>query len=172
VVRPALIRLANAFADSVILSIPRGTESVCVDLELGTFPIRANYLEIGSRRPLGAGAGSLALLAWMPDSEIEAVMPSVVERLDRYPRLNQRVLERHIERSRERGYALMIDLVVDRMGGIAVPILGADRRPVAAISIAALTERILSREEALAEALLREAAGCGLPGHLAHEARE
>ena len=58
IVRPALIRLASAFHDSTILSIPRGAESVCVDLELGSFPIRANYLEIGSRRPLGAGAGN------------------------------------------------------------------------------------------------------------------
>jgi DNA-binding IclR family transcriptional regulator len=149
IVRPALIRLTSAFHDSTILSIPRGAESVCVDLELGTFPIRANYLEVGSRRPLGAGAGSLALLAWMPDAEIEAMMPVILERL-----------ERHIEESRRRGYALMVDLVVDRMGGIAVPILGSDGRPVAAISIAALTERIFSREAQLAEALLREAQAC------------
>ena len=160
IVRPALIRLASTFHDSTILSIPRGAESVCVDLELGSFPIRANYLEIGSRRPLGAGAGSLALLAWMPDTEIEAVMPVLVEKLQRYPRIDQRVLERHIVESRSRGYALMVDLVVDRMGGIAVPILGSDGRPVAAISIAALTERIFSREEQLAEALLREAQSC------------
>lgn len=160
IVRPALIRLTGAFLDSTILSIPRGAESVCVDLELGTFPIRANYLEIGSRRPLGAGAGSLALLAWMPDAEIEAIMPAIVDKLQRYPRIDRQVLERHIEESRRRGYALMVDLVVDRMGGIAVPILGSDRRPVAAISIAALTERIFSREAELAEALQREAQAC------------
>ena len=96
----------------------------------------------------------------MPDTEIEAVMPVLVEKLQRYPRIDQRVLERHIVESRSRGYALMVDLVVDRMGGIAVPILGSDGRPVAAISIAALTERIFSREAQLAEALLREAQAC------------
>lgn len=160
IARPSLIRLASAFEDSVILSIPRGPESVCVDVELGSFPIRANYLEIGSRRPLGAGAGSLALLAWMPDAEIEAIMPSVADRLARYPRLSTRVLEAHIVESRRRGYAVMLDYVVDRMGGIAMPILGKDRRPVAAISLAALTERITTREQALAEALAREVAAC------------
>jgi len=41
-----------------------------------------------------------------------------------------------------------------------VPVLGNDGRPVAAISIAALTERITSREEALAAALKREVAEC------------
>ena len=154
--RPSLIRLCNAFEDSVILSIPRGPESVCVDVELGRFPIHATYLEIGSRRPLGAGAGSLALLAWLPDIEIAALMPTLVGRLARYPGLTQAVLEEHIESSRRRGYAVMLDLIVDRMGGIAMPILGQDRRPVAAISIAALTERITSRENALRDALARE----------------
>ena len=164
IVRPALIRLASAFLDSTILSIPRGAESVCVDLELGSFPIRANYVEIGSRRPLGDGAGSLALLAWMPDAEIDAIMPISLAKLARYPKINRRVLERHVEDSRRRGYAVMVDLVVDRMGGIGVPILGSDRRPVAAISIAALTERILSREAELAEALQREAQACSSNG--------
>jgi hypothetical protein len=46
------------------------------------------------------------------------------------------------------------------MGGIAMPVLGLDGRPVAAIAIAALTERITSREEALAAALKREVAEC------------
>jgi hypothetical protein len=41
-----------------------------------------------------------------------------------------------------------------------MPILGADGRPVAAIAIAALTERITSREEALAAALKREVVEC------------
>ncbi len=168
IARPSLIRLVSAFEDSAILSIARGAESVCIDVEPGSFPIRANYLEVGSRRPLGAGAGSLALLSWLPDSEIEALTPSLKIQLRRYPGLTGRVLAQHIAASRRRGYALMLDLVVDRMGGIAMPILGVDGRPVAAISIAALTERIVSREKILAEALRREVAACealGRPGH-------
>ncbi|MCM5570335.1 IclR family transcriptional regulator [Burkholderiaceae bacterium FT117] len=171
IARPSLIRLANAFQDSTILSIARGAESVCVDVELGSFPIRATYLEVGSRRPLGAGAGSLALLAWMPDPEIEALMPSILAGLGRYPRITQKALERHVAQSRKRGYAVMLDLVVDKMGGIAMPILGGDGRPVAAISIAALTERIVSREAALAEALRREVAACEAIGALGAAAR-
>jgi len=168
IVRPSLLRLANAFEDSAILSIPSGAESICVALEEGRFPIRANYLEAGNRRPLGVGTGSLALLAWMGDREIEAVMPLVAARLDRYPRITTRLLERHILVSRNKGYAVLLDVVVERMGGIAMPILGTDGRPVAAISIAALC--ITSREEALAAALKREVSECeacwnGAPGN-------
>ena len=156
----SLLRLAHAFEDTAMLSVPSGAEAICVALQEGTYPIRANYLEVGSRRPLGVGAGSLALLAWMPDREIEALLPVVAGRLERYPRITRRVIEDHIEESRKRGYATILDLIVERMGGIAMPILGADGRPVAAIALAALTERITSREEALAAAIKREVAEC------------
>lgn len=159
-VRPSLIRLAAAYDDTAILSVPSGWESICVDLQLGNYPIRANYLDVGSRRPLGVGAGSLALLAWMPDAEIEAVLALVARRLERYPRITPRLLEKHIVQSRKQGYALLLDVVVDRMGGIAMPIRTAEGAPIGAISIAALSERIRSREETLAAALKREIAAC------------
>jgi DNA-binding IclR family transcriptional regulator len=129
-------------------------------VQQGSFAIRANYLEVGSRRPLGVGAGSLALLAWLPDDEVEALMPFIADRLANYPLLNPSVLRRAIDDARRRGYAMLLDVVVPRMGGIAVPILSEDGRPSAAISIAALSERISGREIAIAEALQREASAC------------
>ena len=159
-VRPSLVRLVRAFEDTAILSLPRGAESVCLDVEPGTFAIRANYLEVGSRRPLGVGAGSLALLAWLPDDEIASLMPLIAERLGPYPRLTVAHIEQAIARARRTGHAVLLDLVVDRMGGIAMPILGEDGRPLAAISIAALSDRIVSREDALASALRHEVAQC------------
>ncbi len=160
VVRPSLLRLAGEFEDTAILSVPSGVESLCVDLELGSFPIRANYLEVGSRRPLGVGAGSLALLAWSPEPEREAAMPQVEARLGRHPRISRSLLEAHMSQARLQGYAVLLDVVVDRMGGIAVPLMGPDGRPVGAISIAALSDRISSREAALAQSLKREATLC------------
>jgi DNA-binding IclR family transcriptional regulator len=159
-VRPSLLRLTGHFEDSVILSIPSGIESLCVDVEEGRFPIRANYLSVGSRRPLGVGAGSLALLAWMPEAERQAALAVIAPQLKRYPRITPKLLETHALEARERGYAVLLDVVVERMGGIAAPILGADGRPVAAISIAALNDRITSREVELAKALKRECATC------------
>lgn len=160
IARPSLIRLANQFGDVAILSIASGIESICIDVEFGTFPIRANYLEVGVRRPLGVGSGSLALLAWMSDAEIEAIMPLLAARLERYPRLDRAWIERQIEQARRDGYAVVLDMVVDRMGGIGVPILGQDKHPIASLSIAALSDRIEARREALALALKREALAC------------
>lgn len=158
VVRPALIRLAQSCEDSVILSVPSGQESVCIEMRPGTFPIRANYLNVGSRRPLGVGAGSLALLAALPDAEMEATLAAIIPTLRRYPHFSAAMLRREVAATRARGYALLLNVVVERMGGIAVALHDPDGYPIGAISIAALSDRISEREETLALALRREAA--------------
>src|SRR5690606_13649161 len=60
---PSLARLAEETCDTVHLSIRRGDASVCVARRIGSYPIRTLTLEAGDARPLGLGAGSLALLA-------------------------------------------------------------------------------------------------------------
>lgn len=163
--RPALVRLAALSGDTVLLSTRHGLESVCIDREFGSFPIRANYLELGSRRPLGAGAGSLALLAWLPDDEVEAVLNLLAPAFKkRYPLISREVLKTEIGLARSRGYAMLLDRVVDQMGGIGVPILGGDGKPVAAISIAALSLRLTSRLAMLAPALKKAGAELSAQG--------
>ena len=134
-----------------------------VEVHRGSCAIRGNDLGVGGRRRLGGGAGSLALLAWLPDEEIDALMPFIADRLVNYPLLSPALLRRSIEDARRRGYVMLVDVVVPRMGGIAVPILSEDGRPSAAISIAALSERIIRRPEAPPPAPLRAAAACPHP---------
>ena len=155
--RPSLVRLADLSEDSALLSVRSGTESVCVDRQIGTFPIRANYLDVGSRRPLGVGAGALAILAWMPDREIEAVLGVIGPHLAAYPRMSVPLIRELIAESRERGCVVLLDRVVDRMAAIGVPILSDAGAVIGALSIAALTERISERSDLLREALIREA---------------
>jgi DNA-binding IclR family transcriptional regulator len=152
--RPALVRLAALTGDTVILSTRHGLESVCIDREYGSFPIRANYLDFGSRRPLGAGAGSLALLSWLPQDEAQTVVKLIAPILKKnYPLITTKLLNTKIEESKKNGYALLLDVVIDQMGGIGVPIFGPDGKPQAALSIAALTRRITSRLDVLVPAL-------------------
>ncbi|MGY2049774.1 IclR family transcriptional regulator [Methylobacterium sp. JK268] len=155
--RPSLVRLAEMSGDTVLLSVRSGVEAVCIEREVGSYPIRANYLDIGSRRPLGVGAGAMAILAWLPDREVEAILGIVVQRLGPYPRLSPSEIWDTVRASRERGYTVLLDRVIDTMGAIGVPVRDAAGRPVAALSIAALTTRVREREALLAEALRREA---------------
>src|SRR5688572_33204474 len=60
VCHPALTRIAEATGDTVFLTHRSGLDSVCLDRREGTFPNKTFTLEIGMRRPLGVGTGSLA----------------------------------------------------------------------------------------------------------------
>jgi DNA-binding IclR family transcriptional regulator len=155
--RPSLVRMAAVSEDSVLLSVRSGSESVCVDREVGSFPIRANYLDIGSRRPLGVGAGAMALLAWQSDAEIEALLPIIEARLAQFPKVSRKWIEDEISKSRSRGYTLLLNVLVDRMGAVGVPVIGPEGKPIAALAIAALSDRITSRLDMMVEMLKREA---------------
>jgi DNA-binding IclR family transcriptional regulator len=153
---PSLVRLAEKFEDTALLSVLSGVETVCVDVQLGSYPIQANYQQQGSRRTLGVGAGGVALLAAMNDAEREAALSQIPPRLAHFPALNAHALQERIKAAQRDGYATLIDAVVPNIGGAAVAV--KDRgRPVAAVSITALSDRITLREKELAAALKHEA---------------
>lgn len=156
--RASLMRLAGEFEDTAILSVLSGVETVCVDVQVGNYPIQANFQQLGSRRTLGVGSGGIVLLASMNDSEREAALSQIPPRLGRYPRISAEVLDERIKAAQRDGYAALVDAVVPHMGGAAVAVMDRNGQPVAALSIAALSERITSREKELAAALKREAA--------------
>lgn len=155
--RPSLVRLAVMSEDTVLLSVRQGFEAVCIDRETGSFPIRAAYLDVGARRPLGVGAGAMAVFAWLPDDELEVLLKQVAARLAAYPDFTVDNIRREVAESRSRGYTIVLNRIVDRMGAIGVPIIGLDGRPFAALSIAALSDRLIARENELVSVLQREA---------------
>lgn len=155
--RASLVRLAALSGDTVLLSVRQGFESVCIDRETGAFPIRAAYLDVGSRRPLGVGAGATAVCAWYPDDELEELLKPVVSRLSAYPGFTMKSIRDDIRTARSRGYAVVLNRIVDKMGAFAVPVIGLDGRPFAALSIAALSDRLTAREDELVAALQLEA---------------
>ncbi len=155
--RASLVRLAALSGDTVLLSVRQGFESVCIDRETGAFPIRAAYLDVGSRRPLGVGAGALAVCAWLPDEELEELLKPVESRLSAYADFTIESIRSDVRAARARGYAAVLNRIVDGMGAFAVPIIGLDGRPFAALSIAALTDRLAEREDELVAAMRHEA---------------
>src|SRR5690606_4011255 len=79
--RAPLRALAETVGDTVYLTVRSGLEGVCEDRYEGPSPVRVITLEIGSRRPLGQGAGGLAILSFLPDGERDQVIDAVVKRV-------------------------------------------------------------------------------------------
>lgn len=156
-VRPCLLRLAEMTGDTLLMSVRSHAEAICVERVTGNYPIRANFLDIGSRRPLGVGGGSMALLAWLPEAEREAILEITNARLEAYPNLSIDMLRDHISAANEKGYVAMYDIVIEKMGAIGYPVRDLHGTVVASISVVALSERIAAREQEIVDALSREA---------------
>lgn len=155
--RDSLVRLAEMSGDAACLSISCGSHAVCIAREEGRYPLRANYLHIGRRLPLGVGSGALAILGWLPDEEIAHIMARNRQALERFPRVNAERILREIRAARQRGYVLASNVVCEGTGGIAVPILDQHNRPIAALSSTALSTRLVARQDMLASLLRNEA---------------
>ena len=149
----ALARLAAQSGDTAVLSIRSGNEAVCIDRQTGDFPIQSNYLYPGTRRPLGVGAGAQALLAALPVGEADRLLDTLADKLPAFPRLGLADLIEQVRGARARGYAVVVDGIVEGMGGIAAAIRSPEGEPLGAFSILALSERIATRTDLLAEHL-------------------
>lgn len=139
---PVLERLAAKTGDAVFASVREGGAAVCVARAVGAFPIKTLTLDVGDRRPLGVGAGSLALISFIPNKEAEEAIFRNNRWLQDFEKFGVDDLRPLIERTRRAGYALNEGRIVAGMNGIAVPVLGADGNAVAALSIAAIRDRM------------------------------
>jgi DNA-binding IclR family transcriptional regulator len=154
----SLLRLSEKSADTALLSVRSGVEALYLARAVGSHPLQPNYLQIGSRRPLGVGAGSLALLAWLPEAEIDAILEIIVPRLVKSsPRITAKFLRERMALARRHGHTVLIDAAYAGMGGVGVPVRDDTGMVVAALSIGASSDRIRRRETDLAEMLKKEA---------------
>ena len=160
--KPFLLRLAEETEDTLYASVREGIAAVCVAREIGTFPIRTLSLEVGHRRPLGVGSGSLALIAFLPDHEVSELIERNASWLARYAGHSRKDMLSKVADTRQRGFSFVEGKIVPGMNAIGVPVFGPDRRPIAALSLAAIADRVSgSRINQLARSLSREAAVLG-----------
>jgi len=138
---PVLRQLAHTTQDTCFLSVRSHDEAICIDRQTGSFPIKILTLDISHRRPLGLGAGSLALLAFLPRDEIEQILTHhATARTAHLPAME--TLRADIAMTREKGYAINPGRIIADMIGVGVPVLGRDARVLAALSVAAIRSRL------------------------------
>lgn len=160
---PALERISQRTHDTIYLVMRVGDDVVCLDCREGSYPIKVLTLNIGDRRPLGIGAGSLAILSALPDDEVERVLLTQGEARARFP-FDEIQLRQMIAATRQNGYAYNnIHLFqgmeeVTGMAGLAVAIKRSDGLPVAALHITTVTARLDPPRRDSVVAILREEA--------------
>ena len=153
--RPALQRIAAATGDTVFLVVRSGHDSVCIDRHEGSYPIKALTLDIGARRPLGAGAGGLALLMPLPDAAVDEIVAANAVRIAAYHGLIVPALHAMLARSRQLGYALNDAHITPGAVSIGMPICNRFGSPFAALSVGAIASRMGAERQCEIATILR-----------------
>jgi DNA-binding IclR family transcriptional regulator len=148
---PVMKALARRSGEHVFLVARAGDYSQCLHLEEGPRPIRSFAETVGSMRLLGLGIPSFALLAQMPDEEVQAHWTRHQAEYQA-ERLSAAKLQRWIAQARDQGYA---QITAQGLGGVGQRFAMGSCGD-AALGIVAPASRVpRSRGPALA-ALMRE----------------
>jgi DNA-binding IclR family transcriptional regulator len=159
IARPLVQELADVTGESAFLSARRASETVCLLRIDGAFPVRSFVLYEGVRFPLGIGSAGIAILAFLPDEEIE-------DHLKNRQQLAARRGEQHddteirerIARTRELGYAVNPGLLVEGSWGMGAAIFDAAGRPAWALSLTGIESRFrVERQSELGPLLVTKA---------------
>jgi len=132
--------VAAKTSDTTVLMVRRGDAAVCVGRVEGAFPIRVMTLDVGSLRPLGAGSGSLALIAFLPDGERDEILRRNEKEFARFGLTLSDVVAQ-AQHARTLNYTFNPGKILPGVAGIGVPIF-RDRDLVGSISVAAIESRL------------------------------
>lgn len=133
-----MLAVAERTGDTTFLIVRSGYEGVCIDRQSGAYPVKAFTVDVGTRRPLGVGAGGIAVLAAMDATESAAILQELK------PRLGVTAAQVHqaVSLARDKGYAYSDGLVLAGVRGLAVPLIDLRGKPIGALSYAAISERV------------------------------
>lgn len=161
IARPGLLRLTATLGETVFLLVRNGFDAVCIDRSAGPLPILTFTGDIGGRVPLGVGQGSSAILAFLPPAEQDEVIRHNLPRIEEFGGLDEGGLRAELGSVRRQGYCAAFG-ILPGMAGLGVPVLDAEDRAVAALSIGTTTDRMgEERQATVAAALKKEADAIG-----------
>jgi len=149
--RPLLEALMASCKETAFLAVESNGQLVYLDKVEGTSSVRTSAT-LGSRNPMHCTGLGKALLAAYSDSKVEEIvraagMPSRTE----YTITKLSALQRDLETTRQRGYAIDDRESEREVFCVAASISDMSGRPVAAISIASLASKMLGNPRRVAK---------------------
>ena len=152
----SLRRLSELTSETTTLSIRQGNHRIYVDEVTPPRDVIMS-VQIGTRYPLHAGSSSKAFLAFLPEDEQQDYFDSVaLEQLTAQTKVRREELLAELALIRVRGYASSFGERQQGAGAVAAPLLDFESKPVAVMSVCGPADRIETRVDELAQALLVE----------------
>jgi DNA-binding IclR family transcriptional regulator len=153
--RPHLEELAKRTGETVSLAVPRRLRLVYVDQVQAPHVMAADWL--GRAVPLHATSTGKALLAFLPQDEIEAALTPSLQRFTERTITHPGELRAELDRTKRRGYAVSRGELETALWGASAPIRDRQGRPVAVVSVWGAEGRL--RAKGRVDELGRAAAG-------------
>jgi DNA-binding IclR family transcriptional regulator len=135
--------LAQETGESAFLSARRGDETVCLLAEDGSFPLRSHVLREGIRFPLGVASAGLAILAHLPERELDAFLAGPgAELAAEWGEAHDVVaLTARVRETRTSGFATNPGLVVEGSWGMGAAVFDRSGSPAWALSLTGVESR-------------------------------
>jgi len=151
-----LRRLAAETEETAHLCILEGAHVIYIDKIEPARSVRM-ITRIGASNPVHCTAVGKAILAFLPEERIEDVIRKTrFERFTHRTIASPEALRTEIEKTRRRGYAVDDEEFEEGLRCIAVPLLDAQRFPVAAVSVSGPSFRVTAQKlPAIANHLLQ-----------------
>lgn len=155
-----LERIRDTSGETVFLLIRSGTDALCLARLDGDYPIRALTLKQGSRRPLGIGAGGLALLAGQPVTVMKKILMSNSILYEDYADVDVEEVRSWVRTAKRRGFSFNDGRLRHGVRAVGMSIGPEGEPPVAAVSVATCERRMAAdRRRELERTLKAELAG-------------
>jgi DNA-binding IclR family transcriptional regulator len=131
--RPHLEELSRQTGETVSLAVPRGLQLVYVEQVQAPHVMAADWL--GRAVPLHATSTGKALLAWLPEEELEAALAQPLAGFTDTTITDGGRLRDELRRVRRRGYAVSRGELEAALWGVSAPLLDRRRRATAVVSV-------------------------------------
>jgi len=150
--------LRDTTGESAHVGVRAGQTCLVLDRVIGSQPYKC-YVEAGTMGPLHAAAPGKALLAWLPQQELDAFLADYPFRsLTSATITSRRGFAEHLRLVRSRGYAMDVGETMEGHHCLGAPIFDANEKVIASLWITAIAPRLTEADGArLAPAVIRAA---------------
>jgi DNA-binding IclR family transcriptional regulator len=160
-----LRQLAQDLGETVFLTRRFGLDVICLERVEGRNARADLTMAVGIRRPIGIGAGGLALLAALDPREADAIIATNRARLEAYygDSLAARLAHR-VRIARRRGYAVADGIRSPETRGIGIAVSPPDEAPILSLSLVCARKGLTEARMAEILAALRATAAAIVAG--------
>ncbi len=139
---PAMRWLSEETGEAAHLGILVGTEGLVLERVIGTAPIKF-YVERGTRFPVHTSAPGKCMLAFMPETERDAVVAGMTfERFHPWTISNREDFLECLDAVRSRGFAVDVGEHLEGHHCLGAPIMDAEGKAIASLWISGPSQRL------------------------------